>query len=157
MARGRYRYLVLIVLAAVLVAVFYPSDKKRINKVLKACSESVLNEDIGQLMEHISYNYRDDYGGSYLALKKRAEMVFSRFNDFEITADVMRISVDGERAEAQLKVSIIATEDGRRGYFIGDAEKARDVRVLLEKSSYGWEIINIGLDGQGEGWDSNKP
>jgi len=143
MARGRFRYLILMVLAAVLVAVFYPSDKKRINKVLNSCRESVLNKDIGQLMEHISYNYRDDYGGSYLVLKKRAEMIFSRFNEFEVAADVMKITVDREQAEAHLKVSIIATEDGRRGYYIGDAEKARDVRVFLEKSPYEWKVINI--------------
>lgn len=143
MAGGRYRYLILIALAAVLVAVFYPSEKKRINKVLKACRESVLHEDVGQLMEQISYNYRDDYGSSYLVLKKRAEMIFSRLSDFDITADVMNITVDSEQAEAHLKVNIIATEDGRRGYYIGDAVEASDIRVLLEKSPYEWKVISI--------------
>ena len=143
MARGRYRYLVLVVLAVVLATVFYPSETKRIKKVLKAIRESVLHEDIGQVMEYIAYNYRDEYGGSYLVLKKRAEMIFHRFNDFEITADIMNITVDGEQAEAHLKVNIIATEDGRRGYVIGNAEEAGDIRVFLEKSPYKWKVINI--------------
>jgi len=143
MAGRRYRYLVLIVLAAVLAVVFYPSEKKRINKVLSACMEAVSNEDAGQLMEHISYNYSDGHGGSYLVLKKRAELVFKRFDDFDIAADVMNVTVQEEQAEAHLKVSIIATEGGNRGYFIGDAEKAADIRVFLEKSPYEWKVIKI--------------
>ncbi|MEW6600076.1 MAG: hypothetical protein AB1499_03820 [Nitrospirota bacterium] len=155
MALGRYRYLVICVIIAVLAAVFYPSEKKRISKVLKACVESVTDEDISRLMEHISYNYRDDHGGSYLILKKRAETVFRRFDDFAITADVMNITVDREKAEADLRVSIIATEAGMRGYFIGDAEKAAEIMVHLEKSPYEWKIMKV--DYINDGAVSNPP
>ncbi len=132
-------------LAVTLFIVSYPSDRKRIKKIIHGCRDSLINEDIDRLMEHISFNFRGPHGGSYLQLKKRAELIFKQFDDFDITSDIMNIIIEGKQAEADLKTSVIASEGIDRTYIIGDAGSNEDVNVLLEKSPYEWKVI--GLEG----------
>lgn len=143
MERRNYIYFAVVVISIVLVYILYPTDKKRIKKVIENGRQAVLAEDIDLMMDVISFNYRDSYGGTYLLLKKRAESAFHRYNDFEVTADAMRVSVDGNQAEASVKMSVIASVGSNRGYLIGDAEGARDVRIILDKSRYAWKVIQV--------------
>ena len=143
MSRTRFFICAVILLAFVLGLVFYPSDRKRIRKIIHGCRVSIVTEDIDRLMEHISFNFRGPYGGSYLQLKKRAELVFDRFDDFDITADVMNINVEEKEAVADIKTSVIASEGNNRTYIIGDAGSHEDVKVHLEKSPYGWKVIRF--------------
>ena len=62
--------LVLVVAAVIIAIVLFPSEKKRIKKVIRTCEQAVINENSEALMSLISFNYLDDYGGSYLTLKK---------------------------------------------------------------------------------------
>ena len=143
MDRNRLLLLMVILIAASLVVIYYPSEKKRVKKVIHRCIESVLHEDVDHLMEPVSFNYRDDFGGSYAGLRKRAELIFNRFDDFDMTADIMNVTVEGKQAEAVLKVSIIASEGNERGYLVGDAGGNEDIKVFFEKSPYEWKVIKI--------------
>jgi hypothetical protein len=130
------------VAAVVAVVVFFPTEQKRIRKVITGAAEAVMREDVDGLMEHISFNYRDAHGGSYLLVGKRAEAAFRRYDSLDVTADIVNMDVEESRAEVYLKVTIIASQGPDRGYILGDAEKARDVKIGLEKSAYEWKIIN---------------
>ena len=137
------KFLPLMVVAAVAaVIVFFPTEQKRIRKVMRGAVEAVMREDVDGLMEHISFNYRDAHGGSYLLVKKKTEAAFRRYNSLDISADIVDLRVEGSAAAVYLKVSIIASDGANRGYILGDAGKAMDVRVDLEKSPYEWKIIN---------------
>ena len=143
MGRKSHIFSALLIVAIVLLYAFYPTDKKRIKMVIEDSTEAIMQEDLDKLMEHISFNYRDQYGGSYLLFKKRMEKVFTRFDDFDITADIMKVSLEEGGAEAELKMSIIASERAKRGYLIGDAVGAEDVRVVMEKSPYEWKVTKV--------------
>jgi len=129
--------------------ILFPTDSKRIKKVLNSGSKAVAEEDADSLMEIISYNYSDDHGGSYLQLKKMAEAVFRRLDDIEVGMDITGVSVEGGRALADLRVSVIASEGSERGYLIGDAAGNLQLKVFLEKSPYKWKVVRI--EGLAEG------
>lgn len=133
-------FLLAIIAAAVIL---FPTEKKRIKKVIDSGRESVIKEDIEGLMETVSFNYSDDHGGSYLQFKKRAELLFKSYDDFDITMDIKRITVDGDRASAGLDVSIIVSEGDERGYLIGDAGAHREISLFFERSTYGWKVEKI--------------
>jgi len=137
------KFLPVIAVAAVVAAVvFFPTEQKRVRRVIKDAAEAVMREDVDGLMDHISFNYRDAHGSSYLLFRKKAEAAFRRFDSLDISTDIVDVFIKGNRAEVYLKVSIIASEGTDRGYILGDAGKARDVKVDLEKSPYEWKIIN---------------
>lgn len=130
------------ILAVVAVIVFFPTEQKRIRKVISGVEKAAMDEDVDGLMEHISFNYRDGYGGSYMVVKKKAEAAFKRYNSLEVSAHIIDIHVEEDQAEANLKVSVIASEGTNRGYIIGDAEKSREITVYLERSAYKWKVIS---------------
>jgi len=135
-------YIIIIIIVITVIALF-PSQKKRIKKVITSCSQALINEDIEGLMEHISFNYNDDYGGSYLVFKKRAEMSFNSYDDFEIELDLMKIDVQEKESRVNINVSIIASAGNERGYLAGDAAGYEKIAVLLEKASLDWKVIKI--------------
>ena len=61
----------LVVAAIIIVIVVFPSDNKRIRKAISTREQAVINGNVEALMSLISFNYADDYGDSYLTLKKK--------------------------------------------------------------------------------------
>ncbi len=143
MSRRSYFFVLALSLCVIAVFVFYPTDKKRIRKVINSSGEAVIHEDIDGFMRYISYNYNDDYGGSYLFLRKRLEIVFKTLDDIDVEKDIMKISVRETQAQAELRVRVIASKGDNRGYIIGDAGKTQTIKVYFEKSPYKWKIIKV--------------
>lgn len=138
-----YLYLLLFFIVAAVVFVFYPTDEKRIKRVIAGSEEAILKKDIDGLFEYISYNYSDEHGGNYLILKKRMQIVFQRLNDIEIEKNLLKIEVQDKNAEADLNVKVIASEGASREYIIGDAVTWQGIKVYFEKSPYNWKIIKV--------------
>ena len=132
-----------LILCAAAVYIFYPTDEKRIIRVINNSEDAVAEKNIDKLMEYVSYNYRDDYGSSYIQIKKILQTVLSRLNDIKIERTITKISVRENFAEAELDVRVIASEGKNRGYIIGDAGQAAAIKIFFEKSSYKWLITEI--------------
>jgi len=141
--RNRYLFLLLFFIIAAVLFIFYPTDEKRIKRVIAGSEEALLKKDVDGLFEYISYNYRDDYGSTYLILKKRMQIEFKRLNDIEIEKNLLRITVQEQSAEAELNVRVIASEGASREYIIGDAVNWQRIKVYFEKSHYKWQIIKV--------------
>ncbi|UCD35050.1 MAG: hypothetical protein JSU90_12290 [Nitrospiraceae bacterium] len=150
MSRTRLLVILILILSAFLAAALYPSEKKRIRKVISGCREALAREDLEGIMEHLSFSFSSEYGGGYLQTKKRAELMFRRFDGFEVTADVMNIIIDRDRAEADLKVLVTARQGSEPVHLAGDAMGPDDIRLFLEKSPYDWKIIGIERTGQAD-------
>lgn len=132
-----------LILCAAAVYIFYPTDEKRIIRVINNSEDAVADKNIDKLMEYVSYNYRDDYGSGYIQIKKILQTVFNRLNDIKIERNITKISVRENFAEAELDVRVIASEGENRGYIIGDAGQAAAIKIFFEKSSYKWLITKV--------------
>lgn len=137
------RIIVISVVIIALIIILFPTEKKRINKVIKKGSEAILNEDIDSFMDVVALSYKDDYGGSYLYMKKRVERVLSRFDDFEIIIGNMGTTLEDKTAIVDLRVSIIASEGEKRAYLIGDAGGHKAVKVFFVKEPFNWKLERI--------------
>lgn len=138
-----YLYLLLFLIVSAAVFVLYPTDEKRIKRVIAGSEDALIKKDFDGLFEYISYNYKDDYGSSYLILKKRMQIVFKRLNDIEIEKNLLKITVQDKTAEAELNVKVIATEGATREYIIGDSVTWQGIKVYFEKSPYKWKIVKV--------------
>jgi hypothetical protein len=139
----------LLVACATAIFVYYPTDRKRIKGVIESCQEAIEDKDLEKLMEHISYNYSDDHGGSYLIVKRRMEYIFKSLNDIQIEKDLINLSVNGTYAEAKFMVRVMASRGDTRGYILGDAVNREKIKVYFEKTGYEWKVIKTeGIFGQ---------
>ena len=135
--------IILFITAVITVIFLFPSDKKRIRKAIGAVEQAVVNEDVQALMDRVSFNYADEYGGSYLTLKKRAEHLFNTYDDFDVTAIIAGIAIIEEKATVDLEVSLVASSGSERGYLFGNAGGHREIKVFFEKSKLNWMITRL--------------
>ncbi|MBI4679740.1 MAG: hypothetical protein HY753_00635 [Nitrospirae bacterium] len=136
-------FLTLSVLCLISIYVLYPTDERRIIRIINNSEDAIVEKNIDKLMEYVSYNYRDDYGASYIQIKKILQTLLSRLNDIKIERNITKISLRENFAEAELDVRVIALEGENRGYIIGDAGQAAAIKIFFEKSSYKWLITKV--------------
>ncbi|MBI4654669.1 MAG: hypothetical protein HY752_06700 [Nitrospirae bacterium] len=139
----RYAILLVLFISLILIPLLYPTNEKRIKKVINNTEKAVVAEDIEGMMGHISYNYLDDYGNGYLQIKNIMLQAFQLFDDIEIEKDIIKISVKNSHAEAHVSVRVIALHNEDRGYIIGDAVSAQTIKVFLEKSPNKWLVTKV--------------
>ena len=143
MKRPWFSVLVFLIIIIICVVIFSPTDKKRIWKVIVASEKAIIDEDIDGLMEGISFNYRDEYGGTYLLIKRRMETVFKRLDNIDTEIQLVKISVDKKQAEADINVRVTASHGEGRSYIAGDPANWQNMKIYLEKLRYKWEVISV--------------
>lgn len=129
----------------------WPSDEKRIRRLFEKGAKAVEVEDLDGVMSVISYNYRDDYGVTYLYLKNLLKKEFDIMSDVDVEYEDLEIKVlkggKGEspqvsgRATAEMKVRVIATIGNETGYILGDIKTPLQLTFTLNKERAKWLIV----------------
>lgn len=137
------RNIALIFLVIVLPVIFYflfPSDESRIKKLFREESKAIEKEDIDRVMSGVSFNYRDEYGGTYLSLRETMKKVFQRMDKIEIEYENLKIDIKEKNSSADMDVRIIATVGSDTGYILGDLPHPVHLRFSLEKERTKWLV-----------------
>ncbi len=132
-----------LVLCLISIYVLYPTDERRIIRVVNKSEDAIVSEDIDKLMENVAYNYKDDHGNGYFQIKEILKIAFKRLNDLEVEKNITKISVKENSAEVEMSVRVIASEGEDKGYVVGDAGQAATIKVFFEKTSYKWLITKV--------------
>jgi hypothetical protein len=133
--------LFLIILIPIILYFLWPSDESRIKKLFKEGSKAIEKEELDAVMSKVSFNYRDEYGMTYLYIKELMKSVFQRMNDIKIEYENLSIKVNNKVATADMDVRIIATMGNDTGYILGDLDKPVHLKFTLEKERVKWLVI----------------
>ncbi len=125
---------------AFLTYLLWPTDESRVKKLFKEGAEAIEREDLDAVMSKVSFNYRDDYGMTYLSVKESMQSVFERMSDIKITRENLAIKINDKTATGDLDVRIVATVGNNFGYVMGDLRKPVHLRFTLEKEKMKWLI-----------------
>ncbi len=131
----------LIIILPVVVYLLVPSDASRIKKLFKEGAKAVEREDIDAVMSKVSFNYRDEYGSTYLYVKESMKSVFQRMSDIKIEYENLIVNVKGKSATAEIDVRVIASIGDNTGYIMGDLSKPVHLTFTLEKERTKWLIV----------------
>ena len=126
------------ILAAYLL---WPSDESRIRKLFKEGARAVESGDLEGVMAKVSFNYRDEYGMTYLSLKEMLKREFQGLSDISIEYGDLKIQVREDAATAEMDVRVIATSGNETGYIAGDIKTPLHLRFTLGKERTKWQII----------------
>jgi hypothetical protein len=143
MTRARLFLLLCAVVAAIAVFILWPTDESRIRNLIKDTAGAAERNDMDAVMEAVDFNYRDNYGLSYLYLRQALERQFAGLEDIEVEYEKLAIEVgEGGKASASLDVRVIATAGGMRGYYIGDLDNPLGLSITLEKNAArAWRVV----------------
>jgi len=134
---------ILLVLSVILIKFVFVSDEKRILKVIEGGEKAIEAEDLDGCMKRLSYNYADEYGLNYLQVKNFLEHFFKEFEGIEIEKDVLGIEVKEKEAQASMKIRVIVTLQGQKGYLIGSPERPEGIKMNFEKIRTKWLLNRV--------------
>lgn len=125
-----------------------PTDESRIRKLIKDGAKAAESRDIEGVMAKISFNYRDDYGMTYLYLKEILKREFERLSDISVEYEDLKIRVSENTAVAELDIRVVATSGNDTGYILGDVKTPLQLRFTLDKERTKWLIVRTeGFEG----------
>jgi hypothetical protein len=143
----RIRYIllggILLALSFFLIKFILISEEKKIARVIEAGEKAIEAKDLDGSMKRLSYNYSDEYGLTYLQIKKFLEKFFQEFEEIEIEKDVLKIEVKDEEAQASMNLRVIITVQNQRGYLIGSSESPANIKIDLEKVRTKWLVKRV--------------
>ena len=127
--------------SALAVYLLWPSDESRIRSLFAEGAKAFESKDLEGVISRVSYNYRDDYGMTYLSVKNFMKREMDMLSDIEVEYDGREIRIEKDRAEAILSVRIVATSGNETGYIIGTIKDPLRLRFTLERERRKWLII----------------
>jgi hypothetical protein len=141
MSKKTIALLFILIVTPVIIYLLWPSDESRINKLFKEGSQAIEKEDLETVMSKVSFNYRDDYGFTYLYLKELMKTLFKQMDDIKIEYENIEINVHDKTATAEMDVLILATMGNNTGYILGDLSEPTHLTFTLEKERTKWLVI----------------
>jgi len=141
MSRKSLIILALIILGPVIVYFLWPSDESRIRKLFRGGAKAIEQEKIDEVMAAVSFNYTDEYGLTYLYIKKGMMRVFERMESIKVEYEITRLEIKDAGAAAELDIRVIASEGNDTGYAVGDAARPVHMKFTLEKQRTTWLVI----------------
>lgn len=135
----------LIMVTPVTVYLLWPTDEARIRKLLRQEAHAVEAKDIEAFMKGISFNYSDDYGMSYIVIKRVLKREFKREGSITITYGDILVEVrDDDTATAVMDISVTSSDSGpdaapRR--LLGGGQAPAVLNLTLEKGTTGNWIV----------------
>jgi hypothetical protein len=134
MSKKSIALLFLLVASPLIIYMLWPTDEARIKKLVRQEAHAIEAEDIEEVMSHVSFNYQDEYGLSYVLVKKLMERQFQRYSGMEVEYDDLKVVVaEGEKeATASMDLRVMARAGQEMGYLLGGEEPVR-LKLMLKK------------------------
>jgi len=138
MSRKSIALLFILIAAPLIIYLIWPSDESRIKKLFREGAQAVEKRDLDAAMAKVSYNYRDEYGLTYLYMKEIMKSAFQKMRDIKVEYENLKINIADRAATADMDVRIIATIGNDTGYVMGDLPNPVHLKFTLEKERTTW-------------------
>lgn len=132
--------LFILFLTPVILYLMWPSDEARIKKLLKDGINDVEQENLEHVMSKVSFNYRDDYGHTYLTVNEYMKKIFQQMNAINVEYENLEIRVYDKTASAEIDVRVVAQIGTDTGYVFGDYPNPGHLILTLQKEGTKWYL-----------------
>jgi len=140
MSRKSIILLAILIISPVIIYLLWPSDESRIKKLFREGAKAIEQEKIDEVMARVSFNYTDEYGLTYLSVKKGMTRVFQRMDGITVEYEITKIDIRENTAAAELDIRVIASHGNDTGYAMGDAARPAHMTFFLDKERTTWLV-----------------
>jgi hypothetical protein len=121
----------------------WPQNSERsIRKLLGKCAASIENRSIEGALSGVSFAYRDEFGLSYLVLKRLFEKAFARMSELDVQYAVTDVRVLKDSATVGLEVAVSAFVEGQTQYVLGSPHNREQMILKLAREELGWRVVS---------------
>lgn len=145
MARKTIIFVFLLTISLIIIYLFSSTNESRIKRAIRESITAIEKEDLEGVMSKVSFKYQDDYGLSYILLKRLLDSEFKLLSGIEIEYENLKINIiNDKQATALLDVRVIAGIGEDRGYYLGDIKEPLHLRISFEKGPMKkWLVIKV--------------
>jgi len=149
-------------LAALIYLVFVRplliSDEARIKKGVKEGVRAIEGKDLEKCMRDVSLHYKDEYGLTYLGVKRLLNRIFQEFDAFEIDLGNLRIILlDKGTAFATFDLKVKVIYRRQQAYLLGSGDFANRIKMSFAKEGGRWRVTQVeGVEAHGIGHELPK-
>ncbi|MEN6356564.1 MAG: hypothetical protein ABFD83_05710 [Armatimonadota bacterium] len=130
--------LLAIVISCVIIAfatVDRNSDETQIRTMIHSTVTSIAKRDLGGTIACVSSNYKDSTGMTYERLRMLVAQALRVESDYNASANIKSIRIDGDKAEVGLHFTVTATKGGSPIY-----ERDLTLHLAKEDARHAWII-----------------
>lgn len=155
-------FVIALAMAALIYLVFVRplliSEEARIRKGVKEGVQAIEAKDLGKCLRHVSLHYKDDYGLTYLGVKRLLTQIFQEFDAFEIDLRNLRVTLlDKETASVAFDLKVKVSYGGQRVYLLGSEDFSNRVKMSFIKEGGRWKVTQVeGVEAHGIGQELPK-
>jgi hypothetical protein len=133
----------LVAVAAGAVIMLRPGDSVRITKAFTTARAAVEREDIDRLMKVFALGYRDEYGLTYLTVRRAFTDLFRRIDGIDAGFSARGMEIRGDTAAVVLDVWLTGREAGQRYRIVGAPGSPERLTVTCARGTLGWAIVRL--------------
>jgi hypothetical protein len=134
------------------------SDEARIKRGVKDGVRAIEDKDLGKCMSYVSLHYKDEYGLTYLGVKRLLSRIFQEFEAFEIDLGNLQIILhDKGTAFATFDLKVRVIYGGQKAYLLGSVDVANRIKMSFAKEGGRWRVTQVeGVEAHGIGHELPK-
>ncbi len=144
MSKKSIALLFVLIVSPAIIYLLWPTEEARIKKLVRQAAHAIEEEDIEEVMSKVSYNYQDEYGLSYVLIKKGLQQHFQRYASLDVDYENLKIEVaeGAEEATASMDLRVLASAGQEMGYILGGDGPAR-LELGLKKGGplRKWQVV----------------
>lgn len=130
-------------LILVTTVIWLRSDRRAIKSAFYDTIESIETENLIQLSNHISDQYRDDLGYSKGDIVEIAKDAIDMLEAINISVETLEIVLAKDKVELEVAFKVVATVEGQRGYLLGNPQRPETAHLWVTKESNEWRIVKV--------------
>ena len=115
----------------------------RIRHALTEGRTAVEAEDLEHAVSHISAEYRDERGWTFLILRRLLKDAFAQFDDFQVEMGTPVITRVEGHAEAAFDLRVFVRMGGQKGLLVGGQNEPAHVIFILGEESRQWLVREV--------------
>jgi MFS superfamily sulfate permease-like transporter len=151
--RGKGFIIILVLLALVCIVFIRPlltSEEARIRKGVTEGVEAMEAKDLEKCLRHVSLHYKDEYGLTYLSVKRLLTHIFREFDAFDIDLKNLSITLlDKEAASASFDLKVKVNYRGQKVYLLGSMRFPNHITMSFVKEGRRWKVTQAeGVEAQ---------
>lgn len=118
------------------------SDEDLIREMINSAARAAGEKDIKGVTEHVSESYKDEYGNDKDSLKGLLFVYFRQYERINVYVRDAEISVEGDRAEADVKVVFTGGESlDDIGDMVPSSGGGYLLELKLQKEGGDWKVV----------------